>query len=174
MKPPISNRVTLHLAAAPRPAISHDLLHAVWAASTSSPLVTAIVVVAAIAAGVRAVRALRWTGLARDPVRRFSRADKAATLTRAGHRCEHHSWLLGRCRQTERLEADHVHPHSRGGQTAVTNGQALCRAHNRLKLARVPYNWQLRQLEKRRAAYFPPGMPATVQRSRGRRSRPAA
>jgi len=33
-------------------------------------------------------------------------------------------------------EADHVLPHSRGGQTLIDNGQVLCRSHNRRKGAR--------------------------------------
>jgi 5-methylcytosine-specific restriction endonuclease McrA len=97
-------------------------------------------------------------------VRRFSRADKSAILTRAGGRCEHHGWLFGRCRETIGLEADHVHPWSRGGPTAIANGQALCRRHNRLKRATVPFAWQLRALEKRRAAYFPPGVSVAITR----------
>ncbi len=35
------------------------------------------------------------------------------------------------------FEADHVLPHSRGGQTLIENGQVLCREHNRLKGASV-------------------------------------
>jgi 5-methylcytosine-specific restriction endonuclease McrA len=85
-------------------------------------------------------------------------------LAHAGHRCEHHAPLLGRCRQTERLEADHIHPWSRGGQTAVANGQALCRRHNREKRAAVPFGRQLRSLEKRRAEYYPPGVSGAVTR----------
>ncbi len=45
----------------------------------------------------------------------------------------------GRCRATgcdaphAWLQADHVHPHSRGGPTNLTNGQMLCGPHNRWK-----------------------------------------
>ncbi|MGY1653410.1 HNH endonuclease [Geodermatophilus sp. SYSU D01119] len=106
----------------------------------------------------------------RDPVRRFSRTDRRAVLDRAGHRCEHHSLVEGRCRATEDLQADHVHPHSRGGATAVENAQALCRRHNERKSARVPWDRELRRLAHRRAAYFPPGVPTAVVR---RPQRPA-
>ncbi|TXD36981.1 DUF262 domain-containing protein [Lujinxingia vulgaris] len=34
-------------------------------------------------------------------------------------------------------EADHIIPHSKGGQTATWNGQVLCRVHNRRKSNRV-------------------------------------
>jgi 5-methylcytosine-specific restriction endonuclease McrA len=109
-------------------------------------------------------RAMIHGGHARDPRRAFSRAEKALLLERAGHRCEHHSWLLGRCRETEALQADHVHPHSRGGATDVADGQALCRWHNRKKAARVPWGRELARLERRRRAYFPPGSVAAVVR----------
>lgn len=35
------------------------------------------------------------------------------------------------------LEADHIHPWSKGGTTATTNGQILCAAHNKAKSDRV-------------------------------------
>lgn len=88
-------------------------------------------------------------------------------LSRAGGRCEHHSALTGRCRTTTDLEADHVHPHSRGGRTNLTNGQALCRRHNRRKHARVPYAWQLNQLARRRGSYYPQGVPGVTTRPAG-------
>ncbi len=100
----------------------------------------------------------------RDPVRRFSRVQKAEILRRAGHRCEHPQRISGRCPVTTQLEADHVHPHSRGGWTAVENGQALCRRHNKQKRARVPSNGDLRLLARRRVGYFPQGVPTVVIR----------
>ncbi len=105
----------------------------------------------------------------RDPVRRFSRAQKAEILRRAGHRCEHPHGISGRCPATTQLEADHVHPHSRGGWTAVENGQALCRRHNKQKRARVPSNGDLRLLARRRVGYFPQGVPTVVTRFAPRR-----
>ncbi|HEX2072300.1 MAG TPA: HNH endonuclease [Geodermatophilus sp.] len=114
-------------------------------------------------------------GGSRDPIRRFSGAEKAEILARAGHRCEHHG-LSGRCSQREGLEADHAHPHSRGGWTSVDNGQALCRRHNKAKRARVPSNGELRRLAQRRTAYFPPGVPTTANPATSPRlaaSRPA-
>jgi hypothetical protein len=108
------------------------------------------------------------TSARRDPDRLFSRADKAVVLARAGHQCEHHG-LLGRCDAREALQADHVHPYSRGGWTAPANGQALCKRHNREKSARVPWGWQLRRLARRRAGYFPPGQPTAITRTRPRR-----
>ena len=35
------------------------------------------------------------------------------------------------------FEADHVLPHSKGGQTLIENGQVLCREHNRQKGAKI-------------------------------------
>jgi len=121
---------------------------------------------------VRTVRDLVHSGHARDVVRTFSRADKIAILIRAGGRCEHHSWLGRRCNRTVGLEADHVHPHSRGGWTDLANGQALCRPHNKAKAARVPWGWELKRLSRRRAAYFPPGTPTEVVRHRPRWTAP--
>ncbi|MGY1741180.1 HNH endonuclease [Blastococcus sp. SYSU D01050] len=88
-------------------------------------------------------------------------------MARAGHRCEHHAWLFGRCTATQRLEADHVHPHSRGGATSLTNGQVLCRTHNSRKANRIPWTWELERLARRRQSYFPAGMSTVVHR-RGR------
>jgi hypothetical protein len=68
--------------------------------------------------------------------------------------------------RTPLLETDHVHPWSRGGWTHVSNGQILCKRHNREKRASIPFGWQLRGLAKRRAAYYPPGQPVTVTRHR--------
>ncbi len=149
-------------------ALFHSIWHGIWLAATSSPIVELMAVIAVVGAITGFVRAVIHSGHSRDPVRRFSRGDKAAILARAGGRCEHNSPLLGRCRQRQNLEADHVHPWSRGGQTAVSNGQALCRRHNRIKRAAVPYGWQLRALEKRRAQYFPTGIPGSVTRHAAR------
>jgi HNH endonuclease len=145
-------------------------LHALWLAATSSPWAAAGLMFVLLLTMVRVVHALAHPRHNHDPVRRFSRTDKAIILSRAGGRCEHHGWITGRCRRTERLEADHVHPHSRGGQTAVVNGQALCRRHNQAKRATIPFNWQLRSLERHRAGYFPAGVPRTLIRRVGRTS----
>jgi 5-methylcytosine-specific restriction endonuclease McrA len=140
------------------------LLDGFWLAATSSPWVALGIIVFLLHTAVRLVHAAAHPGNNRDPLRRFSSSDKNLILSRAGGRCEHHAWIFGRCRKTERLEADHVHPHSRGGQTAPENGQALCRRHNLAKRATIPFKWQLRALERRRAGYFPAGVPATVVR----------
>ena len=100
---------------------------------------------------VRFVRGIIHSGHPKDAVPRFSQAERRVIFTRAGNRCEHHFPIFGRCRTTTGLEADHVHPHSRGGWTSVSNGQALCRRHNREKSARVPWNRQLNNLAKRRS-----------------------
>jgi hypothetical protein len=48
------------------------------------------------------------------------------------------------CRQTaRRCDADHIHPHSRGGPTDVTNLETLCKRHHMLK-HHSP--WQVRHL----------------------------
>jgi len=159
--------------------VLHGVWHGIWLGATSSPWIAAGLIAFVLLMAVRLVHAVAYPSNERDPVRRFSRMDKAIIVSRAGGRCEHHGWIIGRCRATAKLEADHVHPHSRGGQTAVANGQALCRAHNRSKRATIPFTWQVRALERRRAGYFPPGIPTTVVRrtstaTRRRRSAPSS
>lgn len=132
----------------------HDLLHGFGSLMSSSPVTAGLAGAGIALALLGFIRSVIHSGHQRDPIRRFTRSDKAIILTRAGNRCEYHG-PFGRCGQTERLEADHVHPWSRGGQTALSNGQALCSRHNRDKRAAIPYGWQLRRMERRRAAYFP-------------------
>lgn len=146
------------------PTLLHSVWHTTWLAATASPIVGAMFVLAACVAGVQLVRLVIHGGYPRDPVRRFTRTQRRAIIARAGKRCEHHSFRRGRCPETTNLEADHVHPWSRGGQTHLSNAQALCHRHNRAKLARIPFGWQLRALETRRAAYYPPGVPRAIVR----------
>jgi hypothetical protein len=100
----------------------------------------------------------------RDPVRRFGGMDRAAILLRSGGRCEQYGLLFGRCKQTEKLHADYVRPHSKGGSTTVANGQVLCSRHNKQKAARIPFDWELRRLEKKRSSYFPAVVSGAVVR----------
>jgi hypothetical protein len=144
-----------------------DIVHGFWTAMTNSPWwVGALFAVVLGTTVVRFVRGIIHGGHPKDAVRRFSQAERRMIFIRAGNRCEHHFPIFGRCRTTTGLEADHVHPHSRGGWTSVSNGQALCRRHNREKSARVPWNRQLNNLAKRRATYFVPGHDPFVVRHR--------
>jgi hypothetical protein len=98
----------------------------------------------------------------RDPWRRFKFEARRAVLDRAGHRCEGTAILVwGRCRQPA-AEVDHVYPWSKGGATIVSNGQALCRYHNRAKASWSPPWWYIHTLERRRRAYFPAGADVRV------------
>jgi hypothetical protein len=135
----------------------------------STPWLAGLFALIVLKGVVRAVRAVIHGGHRPDPLRRFSRSDRAEILSRAGHRCEQSAWLFGRCRETAGLQADHIHPHSRGGATAVENGQALCPRHNKLKSARVPWDWQLARLARRREEYFPAGTSGSVVRFRSSR-----
>lgn len=92
----------------------------------------------------------------RDPWRRFKYESRRAVMERAGHRCEGSVFLvLGRCPEPA-AEADHIYPWSRRGATIISNGQALCRGHNRHKGSMTPPWWYLLSLERRRRSYFPP------------------
>lgn len=138
-----------------------------WSVISASPWALALVFIGASVVVTRIYQRVRWAPLAmrgRDPVRRFSGGARGAVMSRAGHRCEHHYLLRWRCSAISKLEADHVHPHSRGGSTTLGNGQALCPRHNSLKGARIPFTWELRLLARRRAQYFPPGVPVAVTR----------
>lgn len=141
--------------------------HGLWSAATSSPWAGVVFCFLILSVMLRIYRAIRWAPIANaglDPLRRFKGADRVAILSRAGARCERRTLLLGRCQETEKLHADHVHPHSKGGSTTVANGQALCSRHNKQKAARIPFNWELRRLEKQRAAYLPAGYSGAVVR----------
>ena len=146
----------------------HSALHGVWTAAAAAPWIVVGLGVFLTVMVARMLHAAAYSGTDRDPVRRFSRSDKATVVARAGGRCEQYGWVAKRCQQTEHLEADHIHPYSRGGQTAVANGQALCREHTWARRARVPFGWQLRALERRRAEYFPVGVSGRVVRLAGR------
>jgi hypothetical protein len=144
--------------------VAGDVVHGLWAGLTSSAWSIVVLVALGTMLLTHAVHELSYPRSRRDPTRLFSRADKALILARAGHRCEHHTPIAGRCKQTRRLQADHVVPWSRGGPTIVSNGQALCAVHNREKSARVPYRWQLRALHRRRASYYPYGANEPITR----------
>lgn len=91
----------------------------------------------------------------RDPWRGFKFATRRAVMTRAGGRCEAPMLLAwGRCHDSA-TEVDHIYPWSRGGPTVVSNGQALCRTHNRRKSNLRPPWWYVLSLERRRTAYSP-------------------
>lgn len=93
----------------------------------------------------------------RDPQRRFDAAQRRLLLAYASNRCEHLTLWVFRCTQTHYLQADHVMPWSRGGQTLIENGQMLCRRHNSRKTNRVPsllYRWRHRRRQKRTSAAY--------------------
>lgn len=96
----------------------------------------------------------------RNPWRGFKFAARRAVFDRAGGRCEGALFLAwGRCKAPA-VEADHVYPWSRSGPTVLSNGQALCKEHNRRKSNLRPPWWYVRALERRRAKYFPSGTEA--------------
>ncbi len=98
----------------------------------------------------------------RDPWRGFKFASRSTVLQRAGGRCEAPALLMwGRCADPA-TEVDHVVPWSRGGPTVTSNGQALCRSHNRSKGAMVRPWWYVLGLERRRREYFPSGADVRV------------
>lgn len=78
----------------------------------------------------------------KDSKRAFSEAERIAIYRRHEGLCQ--ACLDdGRSEEEARVpwsqyEADHVLPHSKGGETSLENAQLLCRAHNRLKGARIP------------------------------------
>ena len=165
--------VTEYVGSVPMSTDPGDLLRTGWsqiqhtASGRPALVLLGLVVVAAM---LQRARVAIGRSRPRDPVRTFPRQLKQEILARAGGRCEQHTLLHGRCPETARLEADHVHPHSRGGWTVLDNGQALCRRHNKAKNARVPSAGELRRLARRRGAYFPAGTATTVSRRRPQRT----
>jgi len=98
----------------------------------------------------------------RDEWRGFKYEARNQVMQNASHRCEALMFLtLFRCKQAA-AEADHIIPWSKGGPTVVSNGQALCRFHNRSKGSKQLPWWHVLRLEKRRKAYFPEGVPVRV------------
>jgi 5-methylcytosine-specific restriction endonuclease McrA len=142
----------------------HSLWHSLATAYMASPALSVVTTLIIGLAAINATRTSYWRQTRRDPIRLFNRLDKALILGRAGGRCEHHAAIFGRCIVTDKLEADHIHPHSRGGRTVISNGQALYHRHNQQKLARIPWAWERRRLETRHQAYFPAGTTTTVSR----------
>ncbi|MCY3908177.1 MAG: DUF262 domain-containing protein [Anaerolineaceae bacterium] len=75
--------------------------------------------------------------LVKDSRRAFNEAERIAIFRKDRGRCQHciqegkpESETIVRW---DDFEADHVLPHSQGGQTLIENGQVLCRIHNRRK-----------------------------------------
>jgi len=155
--------------AAPNPlgTILGPVAHGIWLGVTSSPWAGAVFCLFVAMVIARMYRAIRWAPIANarlDPKRRFNDVDRAALISRAARQCERHGLLFGRSKETEKLHADHVHPYSKGGSTTVANGQVLCSRHNKQKAARIPFNWELRRLEKLRASYYPVDASGSVVR----------
>lgn len=69
-----------------------------------------------------------------DPQRLFDEYQKRVIYQRADHRCQdpQDNHCLDETAFTEG-EADHIVPHSAGGQTSIENGQWLCTHCNRVK-----------------------------------------
>lgn len=87
----------------------------------------------------------------RDPVRLYTWHQKKQLINVAAGRCEHKHPLWRRCPQRG-AEDNHIVPWSRGGRTTLSNGQLLCRKHNRRKSDIMPslfYRWRLKQRRRR-------------------------
>ena len=157
-------RPAMSRGAAPTRQPAQSTWHALWVALTVSAWLDALLFAVVATVLIHTIRRMVHGGRPRDPECRFHPADRALIVSRAGNRCEHHSIIGVRCEQTRGVQADHVHPHSRGGWTSVHNGQALCVRHSVMRSAAVPWWWQLRRLAKRRAAYFPTSEDTAVTR----------
>ncbi len=103
----------------------------------------------------------------RDVWRGFKFEARRMVLTRAANQCE--APLLfgwGRCRRVAD-EVDHIYPWSKGGATIVSNGQALCKLHNRKKSNLTPPWWYVVGLERRRRTYYPTGTSVRISAKMG-------
>jgi superfamily II DNA or RNA helicase len=77
--------------------------------------------------------------------RRFSRRERRAIFKRAGRCCEECGCRL----YTGNAHADHAVPFSRGGETSIDNGRALCAACNLKKGNRMSINDLVRAVKLR-------------------------
>ena len=100
--------------------------------------------------------------LQRDVWRGFKYDARDTVMQRAGRRCEAATFLVwGRC-AADAVEVDHIMPWSRGGPTVVSNGQGLCKGHNRGKGSTNPPWWYILRLERGRRSYYPAGVDVRV------------
>ena len=67
-----------------------------------------------------------------DPGRRFDKTVHSVLLNKQGGKCV----TCGKKITTKNSEVDHIHPHSRGGETDIDNAQVLCIKCNRSKGAK--------------------------------------
>ena len=67
-----------------------------------------------------------------DPGRRFDKTTHSVLLNKQGGKCV----TCGKAITTQDSEVDHIHPHSRGGETDIENAQVLCIKCNRSKGAK--------------------------------------
>jgi 5-methylcytosine-specific restriction endonuclease McrA len=67
------------------------------------------------------------TTVQKDPKRGFSDAQRCAIWNLSPHKCADCHTALN---DLSEMHADHVVPHSKGGQTSVANGQPLCKQCN--------------------------------------------
>ena len=65
----------------------------------------------------------------KDPRRAFTTDERIVIWQRANETCQ----ICGKKIEFDQMDADHITPHSNGGQTTIDNGQALCRQCNASK-----------------------------------------
>jgi hypothetical protein len=142
--------------------VTNSVLSAVWEGLvTQVPLLTVVAVVFVLLASPPPGRGPRKSA-GRDPWRGYRLGSRDSVVHRADGRCEAAAFVAwGRCAQAA-TQVDHVYPWSRGGPTIISNGQALCRDHNRRKSNLRPPWWYVLALERRRRGYFPPGVDVRV------------
>lgn len=88
-----------------------------------------------------------------DPVRFFEEPLRSTILEKDDYRCRI-------CRTTERLEIDHILPHSQRGRTVLENGQTLCHWCNQSKGVQRQEEWERTKAFKKRLNMRPQFDPA--------------
>lgn len=127
----------------------------------TGPLQTVLALVGGLVIALALVLVRPRRGIQTDPQRVFDAVQRAEGRRRCGGRCEHKPPLLPRCRGGAD-QADHIFPWSRGGATSLGNLQMLCARCNRRKSDRVPGQWYIWRLQRRRRRYFPAHTPVQV------------
>lgn len=122
-----------------------------------------VLVAAAVVGGGYALTRIRGkqSGDGKDGQRLFSSSQREEAKRRAGGRCEASTFGF-RCRKPGE-HADHIYPHSKGGQTTMSNCQSLCAPHNLAKSAKIPSRFYMSRLVARRRRYFPAGVSPEVE-----------
>lgn len=94
--------------------------------------------------------------VSKDPKRLYTKAERVAGFSLAGHRCEMTVFKVFRCTRGAE-HGDHHIPWSKGGATSMANFVAGCARCNIKKSDHMPGWWDTLLITSRRRRYYPDG-----------------